>query len=1736
MSPQGAAADPRDGLDDLFDAPVAAGLRAYWVGRGVTVRAQAEPWRRYGHSGALLGLVVLGHADRGDERIVVKVLPAGPDTRETDRHDEAYADAPEFTEAHVVAQAYPPYDLPDDGRRVMFQRLPPAAAEVMPLGAALNGELAVPCGELVTSLLASWNPDRALRSTTVGEFLTAELRSAMEPGRSARAWAGEVLMADVGAGPWIRDEDEPDVILPNPALITAPGNPVGGIALDCFTGRTHGDLHLENVLVAQRLGRPLPGHHWLIDLAHYAQDVPLSRDTAALVLALAARRVADPGIGAGEARALIDVVVDPRHPAGPGIGAGVVDAIRAVDAACEAELPGDRAVWRAQYLWSVVAGALVHTSYEAAGERARWWYSRLAAHAARAALREAAAREPGALLPTPPAEGAIPVVGPRTAAEDRDRRTSAPLLRTRAEVVASVRGRALLPDELPFFTRKATLTPEEFVPRPEGDQLPLGVVLLSPPGTGRSRWCLEVAERAERAGGPVLFLGGIDGGPAELLPVSTDMVVGELAEALDRDAAPQDGAAPAASRTALLVIDGLDRFPGLDLPGLHDALVELAYRGRPVAVLATSRQGSHWNSQQSRGAAALLPVEKILPYAPEHRRPLLRAVLRATAPRAMEALGGSALQALLGNDPAAPLAPGAAAMWSGLLERAAGEAGPEGGVSALVAEPLPEAVHRVLQGAPCEDAAGGRLVLLPMAAVLAAAPLPEARLAAVADAALHGTASALELAAPRGGAEIVRCLREIGLLSPAGASADDVLAVPHPLACDVFLAYATRRGGEGPGLDQVLDAVGGDAGAIANTAASVARWYPVADTRTRERFDEQAGLWLEKHVRTLGLTLAAADPGGGSVLEFLLYTRPWHNLTYVHWSDLAGPWFERATASRVDPTLLARALYEDRNEDRSRIIGLALGWLERHAEEQVAAPVLRWLLRRHETRGTVRDRALALADRFLRANPDVRPNHVLAAALVQHGTDPGRTGPLAARALAELREEPGAETNAPLLAVLLSRRDTEERVLDEALGMATAHLARHPLAPSSNEVLKWLLVRQELPAAEHRAVMATADAWLAANGGHPHAAHVLSGVWLDARGTAARRRTAAALAVDWLEAHWRRRPAIWVLTDLMYAHTDHAADTDPELDLELIPDALRPRIAAVTVTWLQHWEREDVTPDTVAKVLRLTRRTPAARELAQAMLVWVRKYAGMKKAFPALSAVLDVSDQEPSLAAEAVGTSLKWLKAHGGQVDATVVLQKLLRVDGLKGDEARAAYGHTLSWLDAHFGHATDVHVARWLLLAFKRQAPEPEQLAAAVTHVLALLDRLQGARSVSPAALNVHLPMLRAALERQPDPEQTELLLDHAWLLLVNTALSGQRGMLLQSLLGPRSLPADFVARVVAFALPWLDALAGTEQAGYALKGLVRRKEIRAGTKEFARVCAAARVWLAAFPEHPEAGSLAARLLLRDGADAQTRHDAIDAATAWLATGPGVAKAAPVLSVLLPVTPPGDDRAAAFAWGLLREGPPWQRKVQLLSGLLRCPAVTGQAGAQAREDALSLVADHHYERHPGILMQALLERDDLDEQQERDVMEHARGWWNHHHELASSPYLAAAMFARPRRLRLRLGHRTWEERMVDDLVDWLGAEPSGVRNGTRGSLPTAVRLVVERRPSPWQKREIAERVDAWLTARPGDPEGPELARTVVALVDEAHRADPFGAGLGVEPDVLDRLRAAAREPDGEAA
>ncbi|MFD5555157.1 hypothetical protein ACFWIA_15130 [Streptomyces sp. NPDC127068] len=1704
--------DPGDaGLRELLTEGVARKLNEYWAERGATVRARAERWDRSGFSGAVLVQIVVTHRDGRDERLVVKLLPSPRQATEAQRHDEARRSVPEeFAAAHLVPQPYPSLDV-GDGNCLMFQGFPASTDEVVPLGEVDPAFLPDTCGELVRLLLGGWNPTPGslrLRSTTVGAYLAEELAELLPLAVREHQWPDGVGTF-AHTGPWVREHDG-NTILPNPCRLIEQGSEPGARGLDFPAGRSHGDLHLGNALVAVRGGRPLAGQQWLIDLADYREEAPLGRDIAALVLSVALPRAARIDPTSGEADELIRLVVDPLGEPATSVGRGIDTTIRAITEECRTLLRGRVDLWTGSYLWSIVARALVHTSFTSLGP-ARWWFARLAAHAAGAALaRHPEPSTPGDLVQevTPSARATAPV-RPR-------------LLHRHAEVVAAVRGRMLLEDELPWLSTGKLPGPQDLVPPHTTTGLPTGVLLIGAGGTGKTRWCLEAAARAEDNGVPAFYLGGADGGIPAQAALSTGHLVDELTDRVTR------ACAATGASTALLVIDGIDRFPSLDLVGLRDLLNERAYGGLRVTLLAATRPGGIVYQANRRGIDVLFPRQHRMPSEPAFRSRLLRHVLNgAVDPTTRQRYGGtSALRARLHDSLGDPLPPAVPLVWAPLLTaaRSADE----------VPDSLFDALGAHLSGRP-GDPVASLAAVLPAGAALAAAPLARDRLTAVVATALTATARGLGTAAPTSASALVSALLDCGLLHQQNsAEGQEFLVTPHRTAADQLLTQMARTGPGGPGLGMALDAAAADPVAVAHTAWSISVSHATADETTRGHMVEQCTGWMDEHAAALGHLLAASTLAAAGALEVLLYVRPWHRITKVYWTQLAQPWFAREQSTPADPLLLARGLYQDRNELRETLVDTALGWLEQHAGEPAAEQVLRWLLRRHrEMRGPLRDQGLRHADTFLAAHPDLRPNHVLAAALVQTSADPERTQPLADRALEETEAAPGAVSNAPVLAAVLSRRDIDERTFERAVELGADHLARHPLEPTSNEVLKWLLSRRDVPPDVHRQAAGTARRWLLANGDNPQASHVLSGVFLDRRGRTDDQVQAARLAVSWLEEHYARRSAIWVLTDLV-------AEAG-----ELIPDDCGNRLAAAAQRWLRSWPDEAVTPATISRTLDLVRKRsrrparvvwpgpngepptagerPASRErspeavgLASAMGTWLKDHGSTYPAFAVLGSLLALPDGAPRTSPSVVRRALDWLDLHRASPNATVVLQPLLSHADLRRDERSATCEYTLAWLDANATHPTGIHVTQRLLTTFKRLPPDGEQLRRGIGHALKQLEHLARTPKIPPASRNLHVRLLRACLTLELDAEQREELLAHGWSLYAHGDLDVSKPLMLQSFLSLRRSAAPDQRTAVEKSLEWLGAHGDAPSAVYVLKGWAARKDLVTTDDEHAGFAAAVRGWLGEHPSNQYTGGLVRLLLDRTDLDGDTLGAAVAAGAAWVRAEPPppVEETAALLQELLPRLEGAEGHAAvvARAFTLLNGALPWQRETQVVEGLLRCPALDAARIPTVIDQALITVGDFAGEQTVGRLLQRLAERPDLTEQQVKVVMDHARTWWDRHHAVPSAPYLAQAMFARPEHLTGLLGHRTWQQRMTDDLVAWLAL------NEQRGSLPCAVRLLAGRPLSVWQVEETVRRGSAWLATHGAHRSAQDVTEVVDALGGRGEGTEPEGDSARPRP------------------
>jgi biotin carboxyl carrier protein len=381
------AADSTDVLASYLDVRVADALREWADGLGGTVQLPSRRWHRKGYTGAELAAILLKAPRQPHKKMIVKVCPAGQLARETGKHNLALVEAQAFAKQHLVRQLYSRYPV-RDGRFLMFQEIADGSLLASrPLSDLPADQLVAACGRVARALLNGWNgPDPEHRQIRVPAYLRAELADTLETGRSAWRWAGAIGLLDSDSD-WITTpEDGVDHPLPNPYRLASKESLAKNVTIDYVFGRSHGDLHMDNVLVFwQPPQPPLPEKFHLIDLAAYSPEAPLTRDSVALMLSIVSRDV--PALPDDQQDALLDFVITPAKQI-PSTFKGAIGA--AVWAIYE---PGLRFAgslldeWRAQYLLSLLAAALLYTSFESVGPRGRWWFFRLAARASDEFLR-----------------------------------------------------------------------------------------------------------------------------------------------------------------------------------------------------------------------------------------------------------------------------------------------------------------------------------------------------------------------------------------------------------------------------------------------------------------------------------------------------------------------------------------------------------------------------------------------------------------------------------------------------------------------------------------------------------------------------------------------------------------------------------------------------------------------------------------------------------------------------------------------------------------------------------------------------------------------------------------------------------------------------------------------------------------------------------------------------------------------------------------------------------------------------------------------------------------------------------------------------------------------------------------------------------------------------------------------------------------------------------------------------
>ncbi|WP_435250985.1 hypothetical protein [Streptomyces tendae] len=371
---------------EFGDADVASAIIESLRDNGFKIRSGTIEARNHGFSGARLAKVLVVQAKGKPEPrwCVIKFCPSVPSKhkRENRRHLDALQEAPEdFRRQHLTEIAFPTVNCPEDAF-VVGQFL----AEGIPLGKVDPDQLADACRTIWGRMLLGWTGDEYdSESATVAGLLTCELGEGFKVGGWLHSWARKrgLLTPDLLELP---GEREP---LPNPWRLFAEDTPATRRKIHCLVGRTHGDLHGDNILVPTYDGIVDAGRFRLIDLATYDGRAPLSRDLATLLISLCWREI-------GESPAEIQATFltylernkrDENLDGGmPGRVRKIIDALREPAFQFVVDNPGDPDQWHTQLKVSLLAQAMLHSAYESGTPDGRRWCARLAGRLTRVLL------------------------------------------------------------------------------------------------------------------------------------------------------------------------------------------------------------------------------------------------------------------------------------------------------------------------------------------------------------------------------------------------------------------------------------------------------------------------------------------------------------------------------------------------------------------------------------------------------------------------------------------------------------------------------------------------------------------------------------------------------------------------------------------------------------------------------------------------------------------------------------------------------------------------------------------------------------------------------------------------------------------------------------------------------------------------------------------------------------------------------------------------------------------------------------------------------------------------------------------------------------------------------------------------------------------------------------------------------------------------------------------------------
>jgi hypothetical protein len=1087
----------------------------------------------------------------------------------------------------------------------------------------------------------------------------------------------------------------------------------------------------------------------------------------------------------------------------------------------------------------------------------------------------------------------------------------------------------LLDETLPYIRydgEDGDLAPDELLARLE---LPgAGVLLVAPPGAGKTRLCWEVGRRAVRTGWLVWCTRSPSLDPSG---TTSALTFDDLRRAIRNEGGPRP-------RQVLIMLDYLENHDvHLHFDQLEELLDDLEERTH-VALLATCRPGAELRLMERAAVGLLEP--RHLPDSRNHRTRLVDSIVEKVAPTALARWGRAEVRNRCGARHATPM------------------------ITLLLAVAWEKAAIRAADGLNTRDAADlaswliSRLRLDRFVPGRAAGPEPVSAddlVCYALAAATCRTTSARVRATVRAAAPVqadqvnhVGRLEEAGWLIVVGEGTgeDREYDVLHDSVTDTLLMAVLFPSGN----DEVsmscavlmLDAAATDPGTLNRFCTNIARLHSDLRDGARPRravaLGEACAAWVADNPVLLRKLVGADGADQLDVLLTLLHHEPWASALSTSLDKIVG--------STPSAPVIAELL---RSVPGERPVAHALIWLSRNPVEPETARVLVHLARREELlnpeyakqtaayaarwlaqnpRSTTTDQVLRAlltsrpmlatdeVDRFADAAGDLLRNATadraigLLVTLLGHAKlVRAATADLVDRAITAVDVPDNHVSAGPLLGMLLTT-DLEPDQLDRTFSLADRWLVDHLTASSAPYLLRGLLGHGGLLGHEQHRLRAVefAMTWLARRLSDPEAVVVMLALLRHGRLAPAQVRRLAQQCLRWADLppqlgqdgsrNWSKTGVVVIAETMRIIQID--ADYAPSAAQRVyrrLPsrnhDALQKQDAQVLHALLVGRR-----PKNLSKQLRMT------------AMAWLRRFVTTLDASWVLQGLL----QSGGATAEVIGTVMWdviiWLQRHGGSVQASWVISAGLAQQEVSAENARILAEHAQSWLAT----AEDPNAAKAVVRAMVARGaieavavegvatqlfPGDDQWVQRLGFVEDVLPSRKGTwrgeftaatvlRYLGRAPTVASAPYTIFGLLRRPlRLQQVEQLTGYAveWL-----GVHEERGPAAQLLIALLLLGKDHrntvpSRAIVAPALAWVESCPTAQRFGGVVSCLLARADISDEQRAYLRLRAAG--WLAENPTHRDTGTIIVALLREGPLMPADPDEIVRVAMHWLAEYP---------------------------------------------------------------------------------------------------------------------------------------------------------------------------------------------------------------------------------------------------------